>query len=58
MSWMYYVLGALVVVVGVVLYLFYKGYNKVKPKPLPGKLATVISPFGWHHLFAMSHLHY
>lgn len=36
MSWLYYIVGALVVVVGLVAFVLYRGYNKVKPKPIAG----------------------
>ena len=35
--WLYIIGGVILVAVLFVLYLMYKGYSKVKPKPLPGK---------------------
>lgn len=36
MSWIYYILGSVVSVVAIVAFLLYRGYKKVRPKPIAG----------------------
>jgi hypothetical protein len=43
MSWFYVIVGVLVVVLAVVAYVFYRGYNKVKPKPIAGESDCTLS---------------
>jgi hypothetical protein len=41
MSWIFYIILTIVLlVIGFVLYVFRKGYNKVKPAPLKGFVAV------------------
>ena len=34
MSWLYYVGGVLLAVLGIIGYVFYRGYNKIRPVPI------------------------
>ncbi len=35
--WWYWLGGAVVLVIAIIAYLLYRGYSKVKPKPIPGE---------------------
>lgn len=41
--WLYIIGGVVLAAVVFVLYLMYKGYSKVKPKPLPGMFRLILS---------------
>eukprot|EP01031_Cornospumella_fuschlensis_P022538 gene22538-27507_t len=36
MHWIYYLLAAVVIIAGFVIFLMYRGYNKIRPKPIKG----------------------
>ena len=43
MHWIYYLLAAVVIIAGFVIFLMYRGYNKIRPKPIKGIFAYDLS---------------